>query len=157
DVGSNKAQPDSLLPALEGLARGIRAFFVRLKRQWRLAQRDHRRAARLCAYRRRQQWGIADVPRLVGLEVSRPPQKRMTRLLANGKRGRGVVRPYQSLEVVIGQWVKLFLEIDNPETSPARRLALLKLTPWWPQLVDGLCRSEHELARQIGKKSPAEF
>jgi hypothetical protein len=147
---------DGLQPALDKLMRGVKAFFVRLERQWRLAQRDHRRRARLEAYRCRKAWGTADVPHLMALGVSKPAQMRLQRILANGKPGRGVVKVYKPLDIVIDRWVKLFQELECPETSPLRRLTLLKVTPWWRYVIEGLYRSEYDLARMAGRKSPAE-
>lgn len=120
---------------------------------WKSWQEDHERKARLTAYRRRQRWRKADVPRLVELGI---PRHRIERIIdGNRRRGRGVVPRYQSLDAMMAESTEQFGILFAPETPPHTRLATLKKTPFWPEIVEALYRGEHAAARVDGVRSPS--
>jgi hypothetical protein len=121
---------------------------------WEEWQKNHQRRARLDAYRRCHQWRKADVSRLLNLGV---PRQRIERVINENKgRGRGVVQKYQSLEEIWMQTAEQFSALLSPDTSPKRRLQILKQTAAWRYVVEALYRGEHAAAKEAGLKSPSE-
>ncbi len=149
--------PESFLDATARVVRAVESFFTQIETGWRRAQRNHRRAACLDAYRRRDRWRTADVPHLMRLGVCRPAERRIQRILASKNPGRSVVKKYLPLEAVIMEWLEFYAELIDDQTPPRRRLALLKQMRWWPYVVEGLYRSEHDAARTARRKSPSEY
>lgn len=120
---------------------------------WESWREGHARQARLTAYRRRQHWRKADVPRLVELGI---PRYRIERTIdANKCRGRGVVHRYLSLDDKMAELAEQFGVLLAPETPPHTRLATLKRTPLWPEVVEALYRGEHAAAQEESMRSPS--
>jgi hypothetical protein len=113
----------------------------------------HDRRARLTVYRRRQRWRKADVPHLLKLGI---PAGRIERIMdGNKRRGRGVVQRYQSFDEMVTGMAERFNVLLSPDTEPYARLAALKQTPLWPDVVEALYRGEHAAAKERHERSPS--
>jgi hypothetical protein len=118
---------------------------------WESWQEAHNRQARLTAYRRRTRWRKADLPRLVELGI---PRHRIERIIgANRCRGRGVVPHHQTLDAAMTEMAAQFGILLSSETPPHARLATLKQTPLWPEIVEALYRGEHAAAKERRERS----
>jgi len=133
------------------LAVMIVGLLVYIMSSWEAWQDAHIRQTRLAAYRRRARWRKADLPRLVELGI---PRRRIERIIdANRCRGRGVVPRYQSLDAMMTEMAAQFGALLSPETPPHTRLAILKQTPFWPEIVEALYRGEHAAAKERRERS----
>ncbi|MGH7092069.1 MAG: hypothetical protein ACREFB_00865 [Stellaceae bacterium] len=127
---------------------GVLAYFIT---SWETWQAEHNRKARLTAYRRRTRWRKADLLRLMELGI---PRHRIERIIdANRCRGRGVVPRYKSLDTTMAEMTAQFEVLLSPETAPHARLATLKQTPLWPEIVEALYRGEHAAAKERRERS----
>jgi hypothetical protein len=125
--------------------------FAYVMASWEAWQEAHARQARLTAYRRRARWRKADLPRLIELGI---PRHRIERNIdANRCRGRGVVPHYQSLDVMMTEIAVQAGVLLSPETPPHARLATLKQTSVWPEIVEALYRGEHTAAKVRRERS----
>ena len=109
------------------------------------ARRDHLRAERLTAYRRRHEWKAGDVRPLLSIGVNDVARRRMAKLRG---RGRPVVhqhRPVESaLQNGLAAWPCLFQE----NATPDHRRRAFRTWPRWKHHVEALYRGEVELARK---------
>ena len=151
----------SLSPELQGIEKFFRTTFVvatligramvALHQQFvsaaEQADREHRRAELLAAYRQRHSWKKGDIPRLQSLGVNGVAQKRMERLTG---RGRPVVRLHQPLGSNLYQKIQAINALYDPTSPPNLRRKAFRSNPWWPHYVEALYRGEHVLAKQAG-------
>lgn len=122
------------------------------------ARESHRKRALLKAYRRRQRWKKADVPRLRRLDVSDNAMRRIKRMANDklGGRGRGVVDDFEHLGEGFEAEAEKVWALIGPTTPARERVRALRQTELLPDVAEALYRGEHALAKTAGQKSPAE-
>ena len=84
-------------------------------------QNAHRRAALLEAYRRRQHWRKADIPKLRALGVCPVADRRLQRIESAKSPGRGVIRSYSPLDETLTTGIAHLSAYFDPATPPAKR------------------------------------
>lgn len=117
------------------------------------AERQHRRAYLLAAYRRRHSWKASDIRPLNSLRPTASARKRMQRL--RGK-GRPVVVAHQPLAHFLATKISAFQALVHPAASPLVRRKAFRHWPWWRHHVEALYRGEHALAREQGVAGPSD-
>lgn len=117
------------------------------------AERQHRRAHLLAAYRRRRSWKGSDIGPLNSLSPNASARKRMQRL--RGK-GRPVVTAHQPLAYVLVRKISAFQALVHPAASQLARRKAFRHWPWWRHHVEALYRGEHAFARDQGVAGPSD-
>lgn len=130
--------------ALTVVGQAVTAFQQGLTAAVEEADRKHRRAELIVAYRRRRAWKKSDIPRLKTLAVSEVALRRMERLEG---RGRPVVSSHQPLGSAFLTKVRALQILSDPGSSPEKRRSAVKLSHWWPHYVEAMYRGEHSLAK----------
>lgn len=108
------------------------------------AQRDHLRAERLAAYRRRHEWKAGDIGPLLSIGVNDVARRRMAKLTG---RGRPVVRWHRPMESVLQEGLAAWPCLFREDATPDQRWRAFRTWPWWKHHVEALYRGEVELAR----------
>jgi hypothetical protein len=84
-------------------------------------------------------------------------ERRIQRIERERKPGRGVIKQYRPLGALITMVLERLTEFTDPSTSPARRVAILKMVPMlWPYTVEALYRGEYLARKERRERSPSE-
>jgi len=137
---------------LASFGRTVLAFRQHLVSLAEEADRQHRRAERLAAYRLRHSWKKSDIPRLKTLDVNRAARRRMERVTG---RGRPVVRPHKPLVLGVARKFHDLEPLFNSRSEPQKRRRAFKLWPRYQHYVEALYRGEHALAKEQGIPGPS--
>jgi hypothetical protein len=118
------------------------------------AEKRHIRRERLQALRLRHRWKRSDKAYLETLELRHVACRKLNQLEG---RGRPVVKPHQEFgALILSRFHPVAVMFDKNATPSERRLSI-KLTPYWPHLVESLYRGEYALAKQAARQAPCEF
>lgn len=126
-----------------------------LELAWKTAERNHRRAARLKAYRLRRRWRKGDEGRLQAMGINEVARRRFSRIKQTKGLGRPVVPHYRPLGEQLAEMMRELDVLFSPSTPPHLRCRVLKQTYWWPYCVEAIYRGEHEAAKAEDRRAPS--